>query len=53
MTVLSKQHYEDYDGRIRKAARKQQYTMFPVPISFLDDELKAEPGMKSKKEKEE
>jgi hypothetical protein len=26
--------------------------MFPVPISFLNDELKAELGMKSKKEKE-
>jgi hypothetical protein len=25
-----------------KAARKQQYIMFPAPISFLDDELKAE-----------
>jgi hypothetical protein len=36
-----------------KAARKQQYIMFPVPISFLNDELKAELGMKSKKEKEE
>jgi hypothetical protein len=40
MTVLSKQHYEDDDGRIMKAARKQQYIMFPAPISFLDDELK-------------
>jgi hypothetical protein len=53
MTVLSKQNYEDYDGRIMKAARKQQYIMFPAPISFLDDQLKAELGMKSKKEKEE
>jgi hypothetical protein len=34
-----------------KAARKQQYTMFHDPISFLNDELKAELGMKSKKEK--
>jgi hypothetical protein len=34
-----------------KAARNQQYIMFPAPISFLDDELKAELGMK-KKEKE-
>jgi hypothetical protein len=34
------------------AARKQQYVMFPAPISFLDDELKAELGMKAKKEKE-
>jgi hypothetical protein len=36
-----------------KAARKQHYIMFPAPISFLDDELKAELGMKAKKEKEE
>jgi hypothetical protein len=53
MTVLSKQNYEDDDGRIIKAARKQKYIMFPAPISFLDDELNAELGMKSKKEKEE
>jgi hypothetical protein len=50
MTVFSKENYED-DGRIVKAARKQQYIMFPAPISFLDDELKAELGTK-KKEKE-
>jgi hypothetical protein len=53
MTVLSKQNYRDDDGRITKAARKQQYIMFPAPISFLDNELKAELGMKAKKEKEE
>jgi hypothetical protein len=35
-----------------KAARKHQYIMFPAPISFLDDELKAELGMKAKKKKE-
>jgi hypothetical protein len=53
MVVFSKENYED-DGRIMKAARKQQYIMFPAPISFLDDELKAELGMKKKeKEKEE
>jgi hypothetical protein len=53
MTVFSKENYED-DGRIMKAARKQQYIMCPVPISFLDDALKAELGMKKKeKEKEE
>jgi hypothetical protein len=52
MMVFSKENYED-DGRIIKAARKQQYIMFPAPISFLDDELKAELGMKVKKEKEE
>jgi hypothetical protein len=54
MTVYSKQSYEDQDdGRILKVARKQQYIMFPAPIAFLNDELKAEIGMKSKKEKEE
>jgi hypothetical protein len=53
MTVFSKQKYEDPDdGRILKAARKQQYIMFPAPISFLNDELKAELGMKTKKEEE-
>jgi hypothetical protein len=49
MTVLSKENYEEDDGRFMKAARKQQYIMFPAPISFLDDELKAELGMKQKK----
>jgi hypothetical protein len=54
MTVYSKQSYEDQDdGRILTAARKQQYIMFPTPIAFLNDELKAELGMKSNKEKEE
>jgi hypothetical protein len=54
MTVFSKQHYEDQDdGRILKAARKQQYIMFPAPIAFPNDELKAELGMKMKKEEEE
>jgi hypothetical protein len=53
MTVYSKQSYEDqYDGQILKAAQKQQYIMFPAPIAFLDYELKAELGMKSKKEEE-
>jgi hypothetical protein len=47
MTVFSKDNYED-DGRIMKAARKQQYIMFPAPISFLDDKLKGELGMKKK-----
>jgi hypothetical protein len=51
MTVFSKQNYEDQDdGHILKAARRQQYIMFPAPISFLNDELKAELGMNSKKE---
>jgi hypothetical protein len=41
MTVFSKRNYEDQDdGRILKAARKQQYIMFPAPIAFLNDELK-------------
>jgi hypothetical protein len=54
MTFFSKQNYEDQDdGRILKAARKQQYIMFPAPISCLNDELKAELGMKTKKEEEE
>jgi hypothetical protein len=54
MTVFSKQNYEDQDdGRILKAARKQQYIMFLAPISFLNDELKAELWMKTKKEEEE
>jgi hypothetical protein len=50
--VLTKDNYED-DGRIMKSARKQQYIMFPAPIYFLDDELKAELGMKANNEKEE
>jgi hypothetical protein len=54
MTVYSRQNYEDQDdGRILKAARKQQYIMFPAPIAFLNDELKAELVMKPKKEEEE
>jgi hypothetical protein len=54
MTFFSKQNYEDQDdGRILKAARKQQYIMFPAPIAFLNDELKAELGMKTKKGEEE
>jgi hypothetical protein len=52
MMVFSKENYED-DGRIMKAARKQQYIMLTAPISFLDEELKAELGMTKKKEKEE
>jgi hypothetical protein len=54
MTVYSKQSYEDQDdGRILKAERKQQYIMFPDPIAFLNNKLKAELGMKLKKEEEE
>jgi hypothetical protein len=36
-----------------KAARKKHYIMFPAPISFLNDKLKGELGMKTKKEEEE
>jgi hypothetical protein len=35
-----------------KAARKQQYIMFPATIAFLNDELKAELGMNPKKDEE-
>jgi hypothetical protein len=53
MKVYSKQSYEDQDdGRILKAARKQQYIMFPAPIALLNNELKAALGMKPKKEEE-
>jgi hypothetical protein len=53
MMVFSKQNYEDQDeGCIMMAARKQQYIMLTAPISFLNDKLKAELVMKSKKEKE-
>jgi hypothetical protein len=54
MTVFSKQSYEEQDdGHILKAPRKQQYVMLPAPIAFLNNELKAELRMKSKKEEEE
>jgi hypothetical protein len=54
MTVHSKVSYDDQDyGRILKAARKQQFIMFPAQISFLNDKLKAELGMKTEKEDEE
>jgi hypothetical protein len=54
MVFYSKQSYDDQDdGRILKAARKEQYIMFPASIAFLSDELKAELWMKSKKEEEE
>jgi hypothetical protein len=54
MTVYSKVSYDEQDDRlILKAARKQQCIMFPAPIAFLNDELKAELGMKIKKEEDE
>jgi hypothetical protein len=40
MTVYSKVSY---------AARNQQYSMCTVPIVFLNDDLKAELGMMTKK----
>jgi hypothetical protein len=53
MTVYSKQSHDDQDdGRILKAVWKQQYNMLPAPIAFLNDYLKAELGIKSKKEEE-
>jgi hypothetical protein len=52
--VHIKINYDDQDdGRILKAARKQQYIIFPAPIVFLNDELKADLGMKTKKDGEE
>jgi hypothetical protein len=54
MMVHSKIHYDDQDdGRILKAAKKQQYIMFPAPISFLNEEFKAELVMKTMKDDEE
>jgi hypothetical protein len=54
MTVYSKVSYdEQYDRQILKAARKQKYMIFPPPIAFLNDELKLELGMKTKKEEDE
>jgi hypothetical protein len=51
MTVHSKINYDDQDdGRILKAARKQHHIMFPAPIAFLNDELKAKIGMRTKKD---
>jgi ATP sulfurylase len=53
MTVYSTVSYDEQDnGRILKSTRKQKYIMFPAPIAFLNDELKAELGMKTKNEEE-
>jgi hypothetical protein len=50
MMVRSKINYDDQDdGRILKAARKQQYIIFPAPIEFLNNELKAELGMRPRR----
>jgi hypothetical protein len=54
MTVHSKIKYDDQDDAcILKAARKRQYIMVPAPNVFLNDELKAELGMKTKKDDKE
>jgi hypothetical protein len=54
MTACRNVSYDDQDdGRMLKAARKKHYIMFPAPISFLNDELKSELGMNTKKEDEE
>jgi hypothetical protein len=54
MTVYSKVSFdEQHDRQILKAARKQKYIMFPAPIVFLNDELKSELGMKTKKQEDE
>jgi hypothetical protein len=52
MMVFNKKNNEEDDRRIMKAERKQHYIIFVAPISFLDEELKADLGMKAKKEKE-
>jgi hypothetical protein len=54
MTVYSTISYDDQDdGQNLKPTKKQQYIMFPAPIAFLNDELKEELGMKTKKTKKE
>jgi hypothetical protein len=54
MTIYSKISYDGQDdGQILKDPRKQQYIMFPAPIVFLNDDLKSELGIKTKKEEEE
>jgi hypothetical protein len=54
MTIYSKQGYNDQDdGCILKAARKQPYIMFPALVVFLNDKLKAELGMRTKRDEEE
>jgi hypothetical protein len=54
MTACRNVSYDDQDdGRMLKAARKKHCIMFPAPISFLNDELKSELGMNTKKEDEE
>jgi hypothetical protein len=54
ITIYSKHSYEDQDdGRVLTGARKQPYIIFPAPIAFLNNKLKAELGTKSKKKEEE
>jgi hypothetical protein len=53
MKVHSKINYDNQDdGRIFKDARKQLYIIFSAPIEFLNDELKVELGMETKKDEE-
>jgi hypothetical protein len=54
MTVYSKVSYDEQDdGRILKVARKQQCIMFPASTAFLNDKVKAELDMKTKKGEDE
>jgi hypothetical protein len=54
MMVYSNQSYNNQDyGRILKAAQKQKCVMLLAPIVFLNTELKAELGIKRKKDEEE
>jgi hypothetical protein len=54
MMVYRKQNYNDQDGGcILKDVQKQQYIICHVSIPVLNDELKAELGMKMKKDEEE
>jgi hypothetical protein len=51
MAVYSKVSYDEQDDElILKSARKHQYIMFPALITFLNDELKAELGIMTKKD---
>jgi hypothetical protein len=53
MKVYSEKCHDDQnDGSILMAALKQHYIMFPAPITFINDEFKAELRMKAKKDEE-
>jgi hypothetical protein len=54
MMVYSKQSRDNQDdGCILQAEHKQQYIIFPAPNAFINDKLKAELGMKAKKDEAE